>query len=148
MPVFGACFLLALFAVMQRYKDCVNEQKEMPAFIPFLVSIYIMYARTFIKAIYNTLISFLLLVLLCFPSFSTLLIFCEFAPNRPAARKFANYGAFKIPLSVLVQTFVLLFLALYSSALFCSVFPCRLLGQISGSFPALFPCSLLSTFLR
>ena len=47
MPVFGACFLLALFAGMQRYKDCVNEQKEMPAFIPFLVSIYIMYARTF-----------------------------------------------------------------------------------------------------
>lgn len=48
MPVFGACFLLALFAVMQRYKDCVNEQKEMPPFIPFLASIYIMYARTFI----------------------------------------------------------------------------------------------------
>ena len=48
MPVFGACFLPALFAVMQRYKDCVNEQKEMPAFIPFLASIYIMYARTFI----------------------------------------------------------------------------------------------------
>lgn len=47
MPVFRACFLPALFAVMQRYKDCVNEQKEMPAFIPFLVSIYIMYARTF-----------------------------------------------------------------------------------------------------
>lgn len=47
MPVFGACFLLALFAVMQRYKDCLNEQKEMPAFIPFLASIYIMYARTF-----------------------------------------------------------------------------------------------------
>lgn len=40
MPVFGACFLPALFAVMQRYKDCVNEQKEMPPFIPFLVSIY------------------------------------------------------------------------------------------------------------
>lgn len=48
MPVFGAGFLPALFAVMQRYKDCVNEQKEMPAFIPFLASIYIMYARTFI----------------------------------------------------------------------------------------------------
>lgn len=47
MPVFGACFLPALFAVMQRYKVCANEQKEMPAFIPFLVSIYIMYARTF-----------------------------------------------------------------------------------------------------
>lgn len=41
MPVFGACFLPALFAVMQRYKDCVNEQKEMPPFIPFLASIYI-----------------------------------------------------------------------------------------------------------
>lgn len=47
MPVSGACFLPALFAVMQRYKVCANEQKEMPAFIPFLVSIYIMYARTF-----------------------------------------------------------------------------------------------------
>lgn len=48
MPVLGAYFLPALFAVMQRYKDCVNEQKEMPPFIPFLVSIYIMFARTFI----------------------------------------------------------------------------------------------------
>lgn len=47
MPVSGAYFLHALFAVMQRYKDCVNEQKEMPPFIPFLASIYIMYARTF-----------------------------------------------------------------------------------------------------
>lgn len=40
MPVFGASFLPALFAVMQRYKDCVNEQKDMPAFILFLASIY------------------------------------------------------------------------------------------------------------
>ena len=110
MPVFGACFLLALFAVMQRYKDCVNEQKEMP---PLLL------------AIYNTLISFLLLVLLCFPSFSTLLIFCEFAPNRPAARKFANYGAFKIPLSVLVQTFVLIF---WLCILLLSIVPSSLVG--------------------
>lgn len=148
MPVFGACFLLALFAVMQRYKDCLNEQKEMPAFIPFLVSIYIMYARTFIISYlkYRYLLPFPRSSL--FSSFSTSLIFCEFAPNRPAARKFANYGAFKIPLSVLVQTFALLFLALYSSALFCSVFPCRLIGQIPASFPASFPCSLLSTFLR
>lgn len=40
MPVLGAYFLHALFADMQRYKDCANEQKEMPAFIPFLASIY------------------------------------------------------------------------------------------------------------
>lgn len=52
MPVFGACFLPALFAGMQRYKDCVNEQKEMPAFIPFLASIYIMYARTFYNKLF------------------------------------------------------------------------------------------------
>ena len=59
MPVFRACFLPALFAVMQRYKDCVNEQKEMPAFIPFLASIYIMYARTFIISYsYNKLLLF------------------------------------------------------------------------------------------
>ncbi len=125
MPVFGACFLPALFAVMQRYKDCVNEQKEMPAFIPFLASIYIMYARTFLLAIYNAIISFLLLVLLCFPFFSTLLIFCEFAPNRPAARKFANYEAFKIPLSALVQTFVLIF---WLCILLLSFVPSSLVG--------------------
>ena len=91
---------------------------------------------------------FLLLVLLCFPSFSTLLIICEFAPNRPAARKFANYEAFKIPPFCPCASLCASFLALYSSALFCSVFPCRLLGQIPASFPASFPCSQLSTFLR
>lgn len=79
-----------------------------------------MYARTFLLAVYNAIISFLLLVLFCFPSFSTLLIFCEFAPNRPAARKFANYEAFKIPLSVLVQAFVLVFgFVFFCFLLFC-----------------------------
>lgn len=79
-----------------------------------------MYARTFIISYlkYRYLLPFL--VLLCFPSFSTLFIFCEFAPNRPVARKFANYEAFKIPLSVLMQTFVLIFgFVFFCFLLFC-----------------------------
>lgn len=55
------------------------------------------------------MISLLLLVLPCFSSFPMLLIFCEFAPNRPSARKFAKYEALKIPISVLMQAFALIF---------------------------------------
>lgn len=99
-----------------------------------------MYARTFIISNFNTLISFLLLVLLCFPSFSTLLIFCEFAPNRPAARKFANYEAFKIPLSALIQAFVLVFGFLF----FCSLLFCLPLS-VARTDPRVFP-SLVSLF--
>lgn len=71
------------------------------------------------------MISLLILVLLCFSSFSILLIFCEFAPNRPSARKFANYEAFKITLSVLVQAFALLF---WLCILLLSFVPSSLVG--------------------
>lgn len=148
MPVLGAYFLHALFAVMQRYKVCANEQKEMPAFIPFFDTKYIMYARSFI-------ICYLIYYYLLASPRSSMFFFLShlahilrICANRPAARKFANYEALKIPLSALVQAFALLFLALYSSALFCSTFTCRLIGQIPASFPASFPCSQLSTFLR
>lgn len=147
MPVFGACFWPALFAVMQRYKDCVNEQKEMPAFIPFLVSIYNVRAYIYNKLFEIPLspsLSSLFFVFLPFPPCS------YFANLRPIVQLLANSQIMKplkspfLPLSMPLC----LFLALYSSALFCSVFPCRLLGQIPASFSASFPCSQLSTFLR
>lgn len=71
------------------------------------------------------MISLLLLVLLCFSSFCILLIFCEFAPNRPSARKFANYEAFKIPLFVLMQAFALIF---WLSILLLPLVPSSLVG--------------------
>ena len=87
MPVFGACFLLALFAVMQRYKDCVNEQKEMPAFIPFLASIYnvraYIYNKQFIIPSSPSLSSFFF-VFLPFPPCS------YFANLRPIVQLLAN----------------------------------------------------------
>lgn len=147
MPVFGACFLLALFAVMQRYKDCVNEQKEMPPFIPFLASIYnvraYIYNKQFIIPSSPSFFS-LFFVFLPFPPCS------YFANLRPIVQLLANSQIMKPLKSHFLSLCkpLCLFLALYSSAFFCSVFPCRLLGQIPAFFPASFPCSLLSTFLR
>lgn len=148
MPVFGACFLRALFAVMQRYKDCVNEQKEMPAFIPFLASIYInvrayIYNKLFVIPSSPFFFSFFF-VFLPFPPCS------YFANLRPIVQLLANSQIMKplkppfFPCASLCASF----LALYSSALYCSTFTCRLLGQIPASFPVSFPCSQLSTFLR
>lgn len=130
MPVLEAYFLHALFADMQRYKDCANEQKEMPAFIPFLASIYIMNARTFIISYlkYHDLLASPRSSL--FSSFPILLIFCEFAPNRPSARKFANYEAFKIPISVLMQAFALIF---WLSILLLPLVPSFLVRYSDGS---------------
>lgn len=68
-----------------------------------------MYARTFI-------ISYLKYHdLLAYPRSSLFFFLFHLAhilricANRPSARKFANYEAFKIPLSVLVQAFALIF---------------------------------------
>ena len=125
MPVFGACFWPALFAVMQRYKDCVNEQKEMPAFIPFLASIYnvraYIYNKQFIIPSSPSLSSFFF-VFLPFPPCS---YFANLRPIVQAARKFANYEAFKIPLSALVQAFALLF---WLCILLLSIVPPSLVG--------------------
>lgn len=148
MPVFGACFLLALFAVMQRYKVCANEQKEMPAFIPFFETIYIMYARTFI-------ISYLIYYYLLASPRSSMFFFLSHLAHilricAQSVQPLANsqiMKPLKFPFLPLCKP-LRLFLASYSSALFCSVFPCRLLGQIQASFPVSFPCSQLSTFLR
>ena len=82
------------------------------------------------------MISLLLLVLLCFPSFSTLLIICEFAPNRPAARKFANYEAFKIPFFVLMQAFALIF---WLSILLLPLVLSSLVGYSDESLPLSLP---------
>lgn len=78
------------------------------------------------------MISLLLLVLLCFSSFPMLLIFCEFASNRPSARKFANYEAFKIPLFVLMQAFALIF---WLSILLLPLVPSSLVRYSDGSLP-------------
>lgn len=65
---------------------------------------------------------------------------CEFAPNRPAARKFANYEAFKIPLSALIHAFVLVF----GFVFFCSLL-FRLHLLVARTDPSVFP-SLVSLF--
>lgn len=78
------------------------------------------------------MISLLILFLLCFSSFPILLIFCEFAPNRPSARKFANYEAFKIPIFVLMQAFALIF---WLSILLLPLIPSSLVGYSDGSLP-------------
>ena len=78
------------------------------------------------------MMSLLLLVLLCFSSFPILLIICEFAPNRPAVRKFANYEAFKIPLFVLMQAFALIF---WLFILLLSLLSSSLVGYSDGSLP-------------
>ena len=87
------------------------------------------------------MISLLILVLLCFPSFPTLLIFCEFAPNRPAARKFANYEAFKkspfLPLCKPLRFF-------FGFVFFCSLLFCLPLS-VARTDPGVFP-SLVSLF--
>lgn len=126
MPVFGACFLLALFAVMQRYKDCVNEQKEMPPFIPFLASIYIMYARTFYNKLFvipsSPFFFSFFFVFLPFPPCS------YFANLRPIVQPLANsqiMKPLKFPLSALVQAFALLF---WLCILLLSFVPSSLVG--------------------
>lgn len=86
------------------------------------------------------MISLLLLFLLCFSSFPILLIFCEFAPNRPSARKFAKYEAFKIPLFVLMQAFALIF---WLSILLLPFVPPSLVGYSDGSLPLSLPRFLL-----
>lgn len=99
-----------------------------------------MYARTFIISYlkYHDLLASPRSSLFYF--LSTLLIFCEFAPNRPAARKFANYEAFKIPLSALIQAFVLVFgFVFFRSLLFC------LPLSVARTDPRVFP-SLVSLF--
>lgn len=78
------------------------------------------------------MISLLLLFLLCFSSFPILLIFCEFASNRPSARKFANYEAFKIPLFVLMQAFARIFRLFI---LLLPYVPSSLVGYSDGSLP-------------
>lgn len=78
------------------------------------------------------MMSLLLLVLLCFSSFPILLIFCEFAPNRPTARKFANYEAFKILLFVLMQAFARIFRLFI---LLLPLVPSSLVGYSDGSLP-------------
>lgn len=90
MPVLGAYFMHALFADMQRYKDCANEQKEMPAFIPFLASIYIMYARTFIISYlkYHDLLAYPLSSLFFFLShLAHILRICAQSSKRSQIRK-------------------------------------------------------------
>lgn len=140
MPVFGACFLLALFAVMQRYKDCVNEQKEMPPFIPFLASIYIMYARTFI-------ISYLIYYyLLASPRSSMFFSFpsCSYFANlRPIVQPLANSQIMehlKSPFLSLCKPLRLFF----GFVFFCSLL-FRLHLLVARTDPSVFP-SLVSLF--
>lgn len=76
------------------------------------------------------MMSLLLLVLLCFSSFPILLIFCEFAPNCPTARKFANYEAFKISLFVLMLAFARIFRLFI---LLLPYVPSSLVGYSDGS---------------
>lgn len=141
MPVFGACFLRALFAVMQRYKDCVNEQKEMPAFIPFLASIYInvrayIYNKLFVIPSSPFFFSFFF-VFLPFPPCS------YFANLRPIVQLLAN--------SQIMKPFKTPFLSLCKPLrfFFGFVFFCSLLFHLHLSVartdPSVFP-SLVSLF--
>lgn len=136
MPVFGACFFARSFCRYAKVQRLCERAKGNASFYSLSCE-YIYNVRAYI---YNKLFiipsspSFPCSSL--FPSFPTLLIFCEFAPNRPAARKFANYEAFKIPLSVLMQAFVLIF----GFVFFCSLLfrlPLSVARTDLGVFPSL-----------
>lgn len=125
MPVLGAYFLHALFADMQRYKDCANEQKEMPAFIPFLASIYIMYARTFLISYlkYHDLLSSSRSSLFSFLfHLAHILRICAQSSSCSQIRKLWSLLP---PPSVLVQAFALLF---WLCILLLSFVPSSLVG--------------------
>lgn len=132
MPVLGAYFLHALFADMQRYKDCANEQKEMPAFIPFLASIYIMNARTFIISYlkYHDLLASPRSSLFFFLShLAHILRICAQSSKRSQIRKLRSL---KIPLFVLMQAFALIF---WLSILLLPLVPSSLVRYSDGSLP-------------
>lgn len=149
MPVFGACFFARSFWRYAKVQRLCERAKGNACFYSlsceyiYNVRAYI-YNKQFIIPSSPSLSSFFF-VFLPFPPCS------YFANLRPIVQLLANSQIMKPltpPLSVLVQAFALLFLALYSSALYCSTFTCRLFGQIPASFPVSFPCSQLSTFLR
>lgn len=112
------------------------------------------------ECIYNVraYIYYMLFIIPLFPFFfSFFFVFLPFPPCsyfanlRPIVQLLANsqiMKPLKSPFLPLCKPLRFFFLALYSSALFCSTFTCRLIGQIPASFPASFPCSQLSTFLR
>lgn len=140
MPVLGAYFLPALFAVMQRYKDCVNEQKEMPPFIPFLVSIYnvraYIYNKLFEIPLSPSLSSFFF-VFLPFPCCS------YFANLRPIVQLLANSQIMKplkspfLPLCKPLRFF-------FGFVFFCSLL-FHLHLSVARTDPSVFP-SLVSLF--
>lgn len=148
MPVFGACFFARSFCRYAKVQRLCERAKGNACFYSLSCE-YIYNVRAFI---YNK--QFII------PSspffFSFFFVFLPFPPCsyfanlRPIVQLLANSQIMK-PLNPPFCPYASLcasFLALYSSAFFCSVFPCRLLGQIPASFSASFPCSQLSTFLR
>lgn len=117
MPVFGACFFARSFCRYAKVQRLCERAKGNASFYSLSCE-YIYNVRAYI---YNKL--FIIPSSPSFPCSSLFSFLSHFAhilricANRPAARKFANYEAFKIPLSVLVQTFVLVF----GFVFFCSL---------------------------